>query len=68
VERVFRLPCTIGKPRDVSGLAVVTGGPEYAAAVGMLRYGQSTAPRGGGGAGLLDRLFGILRGGGGAGS
>ena len=68
VERVFRLPCTIGKPRDVSGLAVVTGGPEYAAAVGMLRYGQSTTQRGGGAGNLLDRLFGIIRGGGGSGS
>lgn len=38
VQRVFGLPCTIGKPRNVSGLAAVTSGAEYAATVGMLRY------------------------------
>ena len=39
VEKVFGLPCHIGKPRGVSGLATVTEGPEYAAIVGMARYG-----------------------------
>jgi cell division protein FtsA len=38
-EKVFRLPCRIGKPRGIAGLAVVTEGPEYAATVGMARYG-----------------------------
>lgn len=45
VQRVFNLPCMIGKPRSVSGLSTGTGGPEYAAAVGMLRYGVMTAQR-----------------------
>ncbi len=38
-EKVFGLPCRIGKPRGVAGLATVTEGPEYAAIVGMARYG-----------------------------
>ncbi len=38
-EKVFGLPCRVGKPRGVAGLAVVTEGPEYAAIVGMARYG-----------------------------
>ena len=44
-ERVFNLPCQLGKPRDVSGLAVATDGPEYAAPIGMLRYAMRTARR-----------------------
>ena len=38
-EKVFGLPCRIGMPRGIAGLAVVTEGPEYAATVGMVRYG-----------------------------
>ncbi len=38
-ERVFGLPCRIGRPRNVTGLAVVTEGPEYATTVGAIRYG-----------------------------
>lgn len=37
---VFGLPCSIGRPRDVSGLTTDTAGPEYAAPLGMLRYVQ----------------------------
>ena len=44
-EKVFGQPCRLGKPRDVSGLAVATEGPEYAAALGMLRYGFKTSRR-----------------------
>ena len=44
-ERVFNLPCQLGKPRDVSGLAVATNGPEYAAPIGMLRYAVRTSRR-----------------------
>jgi len=39
VTKVFGLPCTVGKPRNVSGLATATEGPEYATAVGMVAYG-----------------------------
>ena len=45
VERIFNLPCVIGQPRAVSGLASVTGGPEYAATTGMLKYGMMTMQR-----------------------
>lgn len=44
-ERVFNLPCRLGRPRDVSGLAVATDGPEYAAPIGMLRYAARTSRR-----------------------
>lgn len=44
-ERVFNLPCQLGKPRDISGLAVAASGPEYAAPIGMLRYAIRTARR-----------------------
>ncbi len=44
-ERVFGLPCQLGKPRDFSGLAVATSGPEFAAPLGMLRYAARTASR-----------------------
>jgi cell division protein FtsA len=39
VESVFQLPAAIGKPRNVSGLAIATEGPEYAAGIGMVQYG-----------------------------
>ena len=41
-EKVLGLPCRIGLPRGVTGLAAVTEGPEYAAPVGMVRYGFKT--------------------------
>ena len=44
--KIFRLPCEIGRPRNVSGLATVTEGPEFSATVGMVRYGFSTMQRG----------------------
>jgi cell division protein FtsA len=44
-EKVFGVPCQLGKPRDVSGLAVATSGPEFAAPLGMLRYAARTSAR-----------------------
>lgn len=44
--KVFSLPCEVGRPRNVSGLATVTEGPEFAATVGMVRYGFRTAKQG----------------------
>ncbi|NLB60357.1 MAG: cell division protein FtsA [Lentisphaerae bacterium] len=38
VERVFEMPCVIGKPRNFSGVSTVHEGPAYAALLGMLRY------------------------------
>jgi cell division protein FtsA len=38
-EQAFDLPCSLGKPHNVSGITQVVEGPEYAAGLGMLRYG-----------------------------
>ncbi len=45
VERVFGLPCTIGQPRGVNGLATATGDLDFAATVGLLRYAAQTQHR-----------------------
>jgi cell division protein FtsA len=61
VEKVFGLPCFLGRPKDFSGLAVSTQGPEYATALGLLRYGARTgrrAPRGLSLAGIWEWMFG----------
>ena len=42
-ERVFRLPCAIGKPQGISGLAAALEGPQYAAAAGLIRYAFKNA-------------------------
>ena len=42
----FGLPCRVGLPKGLSGLATLTEGPEYAGAVGMVRYAfRTTAQR-----------------------
>ncbi len=60
VESTFDLPCTVGRPKNISGLAIVTEGPEYAAPIGMIRYGFSTAKRRkpGGVLGIIRTFFG----------
>jgi len=60
-ENVFGLPCRIGVPRSVAGLATVTDGPQYAAPVGMVRYGFRAARQHDGKGGLkgfIRKLFG----------
>ena len=59
-EKVFSLPCQLGRPKDVSGLAIATEGPEYASAIGLLRYALRTGQRGRRGwlKNLLDNLWG----------
>jgi cell division protein FtsA len=42
VEQVFGLPCAVGRPHNVMGLAAVTEGPEYAVASGLVQYGFKT--------------------------
>ncbi len=59
-ERVFNLPCQLGKPRDVSGLAVATDGPEYAAPIGMLRYAMRTARRSNRGSFIAEWINSLL--------
>ncbi len=44
-SKVFEMPCTIGKPRNVSGLATTTHGTEYATCCGLVQYGFKTAVR-----------------------
>jgi len=60
-SRVFEMPCHIGYPKDVSGLALPTESPEFAAPVGMLKYGMrslQTRDRGPLLGGWLRRIFG----------
>ena len=38
-ERVFNMPVRIGTPRDVAGLADRVATPQFAAGVGLLKYG-----------------------------
>ncbi|MGD9873464.1 MAG: cell division protein FtsA [Kiritimatiellia bacterium] len=56
---IFDRECQVGRPRNVSGLAVVTEGPQYAAPLGMLQYALRSGKRGRN-AGLLDRLMRIF--------
>lgn len=43
VEGIFGLPCMVGIPRNVGGLAAATSGPEYATASGLVQYGFKAA-------------------------
>ncbi|MBN1269551.1 MAG: cell division protein FtsA [Kiritimatiellae bacterium] len=45
-EKVFDMPCVLGRPRGVSGLAVVTEGPAYAAPIGVIQYAYKTGKQG----------------------
>ena len=49
-ERVFQLPVRLGTPLGCDGIDEMLAGPEYAAAIGLTRYGA--APR--------DRLAGLM--------
>lgn len=55
-SQVFEMPCHIGMPKGVSGLAMPSESPETAAVVGMLRYGMRETGSGGRGF-LLKSLF-----------
>lgn len=60
-ESILNMPCVIGRPRNVSGIATATEGPEYAVTVGMLRYGMRSPnreARSGGLRSMLGRFFG----------
>lgn len=43
IASIMNMPCSVGRPRNVSGIATATEGPEYAATVGMLRYGMRSS-------------------------
>lgn len=58
-RRVFGVPCQTGVPLGVGGLALVSESPEFAAMVGMLRYGfmeERRSPQGG----LFQKLAGMF--------
>lgn len=58
---IMNMPCSIGRPRNVSGIATATEGPEYANTVGMLRYGLRNGVRDvrpSGFRDILGKLFG----------
>jgi cell division protein FtsA len=59
-ESVFGLPCSIGKPRNVSGLATATDGPEYAACCGLIQYGFRTVREDAARPPFMDWLRGIF--------
>ncbi len=42
-ERVFDMPCAIGKPKNFSGMANIYESPEYAALLGLIRYALKNA-------------------------
>jgi cell division protein FtsA len=59
-SQLFQMPCHVGIPRNISGLAVVTEGPEYAAPLGMIRYGFKTGGREEG-SGWFNKIFSMFR-------
>jgi cell division protein FtsA len=56
-ERVFRLPCMVGRPLGFSGLAAVSERPEYSAAAGLIRYAFINASREARSASPITRAF-----------
>jgi cell division protein FtsA len=59
-EKIFGLPCTIGRPRGVSGIVTATESTEFAACIGMVLYGfkYSTGRRASGIGALFKKLIG----------
>lgn len=60
-KKVFEMPCCLGMPKNISGLASVAEATEYAAPVGMLRYAMKTPRKGSAGLpfkALLKVFFG----------
>jgi cell division protein FtsA len=56
-ETVFGVPCFVGTPRGVTGIAVATDGPEYAACCGLIQYGFRVQERPDSGRGSLLGVF-----------
>lgn len=60
-ERVFGLPCTIGRPGGLSGLTQISELPEYATAFGLVHFGAKVLAEDGDSSGLgtwVRKLFG----------
>lgn len=62
-ERVFGLPVTVGKANSISGLKSALDQPEFATALGLVKYGSFRHRRRkeGPGAGLRGRLGALFR-------
>ena len=62
-ERVFGLPVTMGRTNSISGLKSALDQPEFATALGLVKYGSFRHRRRkeGGGAGLRGRLGAFFR-------
>jgi cell division protein FtsA len=58
--KVFGLPSTVGKPRGFAGWTAITERTEYAAPLGMVRYGLSNQLRDTRSIGLRDRLMSLF--------
>ena len=58
--KVFGLPCSVGIPRGVTGLATATGGPQYAACSGLALYAFKTLADQRRGSWLGSLLRGVL--------
>lgn len=61
-ERMFRVPCMVGRPMGFSGPTAVTERPEYASAAGLIRYAFKDAKAGRGGSTLFKRFQDLLSG------
>ncbi|MCA1807987.1 MAG: cell division protein FtsA [Kiritimatiellia bacterium] len=60
-ERVFDMPCAIGRPKNFSGMSNAYEGAEYAAPLGMIRYALKNArqaPDGGIWKGMFKKIMG----------
>jgi len=42
-ERIFGMPCSVGKPRNVAGLTAAVERPEHATCSGLVQYGFKTS-------------------------
>jgi cell division protein FtsA len=58
---IFGMPCSVGRPRDVSGLATATEGPEYATCTGLIQYACRKWQSGRQGKSLGGLFRGILK-------
>ena len=63
-ERIFQLPATLGKTNSISGLKSALDQPEFATAIGLVKYGSFQQKRKSGGPSftqtLKETLFGGL--------
>jgi cell division protein FtsA len=64
-ERIFRLPATLGKTNSISGLKSALDQPEFATAIGLVKFGSFQQKRKGGGGSLTqvirETFGGLLR-------